>query len=199
MSPGGLLLSPWLQLGRGVWALASILMILEVYRMIDVNAIATPEAYLPFMLAASAIMAVIFGKLVNDTFYHKAIDTKMAAGKIESAAELPPDKRYLYGTIVSMIMGMGAGMYLTAYVIDYLGIVGAGQWTFVIFAGVISAVAATVFILILHWGLREFLVRASDYAVSVADTAKESVSKVAGAVATANEIKDIVDGDETSE
>ncbi|MDY0237186.1 MAG: hypothetical protein RBR71_14270 [Gudongella sp.] len=167
--------------------------------MIDVNAIATPEAYLPFMLAASAIMAVIFGKLVNDTFYHKAIDTKMAAGKIESAAELPPDKRYLYGTIVSMIMGMGAGMYLTAYVIDYLGIVGAGQWTFVIFAGVISAVAATVFILILHWGLREFLVRASDYAVSVADTAKESVSKVAGAVATANEIKDIVDGDETSE
>jgi len=189
---GALLLSPWLQVGRGVVALISCLLALEVFRMIDLSIIAIPEAYIPFMLAAAIVMAVIIGKLVNDTFYHAAVDNKIAEGKIASAAELPQDKRYLFGTVVSMILAIGAGVYLTPYVIDYIGIVGAGQWTFVMFAGILSAIAVAVFILILHWGLREFLVRASDYAVDLAETVKESAGKVATVKATVEEAKDAV-------
>ena len=159
--------------------------------MIDLTVIAIPEAFIPFMLAAAIVMAVIIGKLVNDTFYHTAVDNKIAEGKIASAAELPQDKRYLFGTVVSMILAIGVGVYATPYVINYIGIVGAGQWTFVMFAGILSAIFVAVFILILHWGLREFLVRASDYAVDLAETVKESADKIATVKATVEEVKDI--------
>jgi len=189
---GALLLSPWLQFGRGIVALISCLLALEVFRMIDLSVIAIPEAYIPFMLAAAIVMAVIIGKLVNDTFYHAAVDNKIAEGKIESAAELPQDKRYLFGTVVSMILAIGVGAYFTPYVINYIGIVGAGQWTFVAFAGVLSAIAVAVFILILHWGLREFLVRASDYAVDLAQTVKDTATKVTEVKTVVEEAKEIV-------
>ncbi|MFA6711092.1 MAG: hypothetical protein WCR83_07215 [Candidatus Methanomethylophilaceae archaeon] len=189
---GALLVSPWLQVGRGVAALVSCLLALEAFKMIDVTVISIPEAYLPFMLAAAIVMAIIIGKLVNDTFYHAAVDNKIAEGKIASAAELPQDKRYLFGTVVSMIIAIGVGVYLTPYVIGYIGIIGAGLWTFVAFAGILSAVAVAVFILILHWGLREFLVRASDYAVDLAETVKESAAKVATVKSTVEEVKEIV-------
>lgn len=158
--------------------------------MIDLTVVAIPEAYVPFMLAAAIVMAIIVGKLVNDTFYHKAVDNKIAEGKIASAAELPQDKRYLFGTVVSMILAIGVGVYVTPYVIEYAGIVGAGQWTFMLFSGLISAIFVTVFILVLHWGLREFLVRASDYAVSLVGTVKESADKIATVKETVIEIKD---------
>lgn len=187
-----LLLSPWMQVGRGIWALVSILIILEATKMIDVNTIVTPEAYLPLMLAASVVMAILIGKLVNDTFYHQAVDNKIAEGKIVSAAELPQDRRYQLGTVVSMILAIGTGMFLTAYVIDYIGIVGAGQWTFVAFAGILSAISVAVYILILHWGLREFLVRASDYAVDLAQTVKDAATKMTEVKTVVEEAKEIV-------
>ncbi len=191
---GALLVSPWLQVGRGVAALVSCLLALEAFKMIDVTVISIPEAYLPFMLAAAIVMATFIGKLVNDTFYHAAVDNKIAEGKIASAAELPQDKRYLFGTVVSMVLAIGVGVYLTPYVIEYIGIIGAGQWTFIAFAGILSAVAVAVSILILHWGLREFLVRASDYAVDLAETVKESAGKVATVKATVEEAKEAVTG-----
>jgi hypothetical protein len=187
-----LISSPWIQVGRGVWALISILILLEVFKMIDVTTISTPEEYIPFMLASTLIMAILIGKLTNDTLYHKAVDNKIASGKIESAAELPQDNRYLFGTIVSMILAIGTGLFATAYLIEYIGIVGAGQWTYVCMSGLTSAVSVAVYILILHWGLREFLVRASDYVVSLADTVKESASKVTVAKETAEDINEII-------
>lgn len=187
-----LLLSPWMQVGRGVWALVSILIILEVTKMIDVNTIVTPEAYLPLMLAASIVMAILIGKLVSDTLYHQAVDNKISKGKIVSAAELPQDRRYQLGTVVSMILAIGTGLYLTAYVIDYIGIVGAGQWAFVAFAGILSAISVAVYILIFHWGLREFLVRASDYAVDLAQTVKDAATKMTEVKTVIEEAKEIV-------
>lgn len=192
MRIAALLLSPWIQVGRGVWALASIIFILEVTKMVDISTISTPEAFLPYMLIASVIMAVLIGKLTNDTLYHAAIDNKIAGGKIESAAELPPDKRYFVGTSVAIILAIGTGLYMTSYAIDFVGIVNAGQWTFVAFTGIISAVSVAAYILILHWGLREFIVRASDYAVTIAQTVKDSAAKVAEVKAAVSEARDTV-------
>lgn len=175
-----LILSPWLQAGRGVGVIVSCLIILGVINMaeIDISVIQTPEAFLPFMLAAAVIMAFLGAFIYQERAFQNAGENKLKNGKIESLAKFKKDNRYVIGTVIAIIFGAGAGMYLTAYVIDYAGIIGAGQWTFVVIAGLIACGVSVILTGVNHLGVRLFLVKAKNWVSDCVGAVTECVPEI---------------------
>lgn len=171
------LLSPWTQVGRGVLALVSCLIILKVIDMDKIDALtyAVPEEYIPGMLLAVIIMGGLLMVATRKWLHEKAADNKVAKGEIENTNSLPFDKRYDAATAAAYIVGAALALYCTPAAIDQI-FINAGWGLYVGMSAVLAMVFVPVLTMILHWGIRQFLVNATKYAVDLNQTIKESVA-----------------------
>lgn len=172
-----LVFSPWTQVGRGVLALVSCLIILRVIDMDKIDALtyAVPQEYLPVMLIAVIIMGGLVMLATRKWLHERAADNKVAKGEIPDTNSLPFDKRYDAGTAVAFILGAGLGLFLAPAALDQV-VINAGMWLHMAAAAVLTAVFVPMFILILHWGIRQFLVNVSKYAVDLSKTVTDVVA-----------------------
>lgn len=178
---GRILLSGWLQLGRGILALASVIYILGGMRMIDAAQYAIPTEYIPFMLVGVVIAALVFGTLTERWLKERAADNKVAEGKIADTSELKTDIRYRGGTVAAMIVAMGLGMGLAPVAID-MYVLNAGWFIHAVTAFVIASVAVAVLTIGFHWGLRLTLVRWREYISTIVPEIKDTVDATQDAI-----------------
>lgn len=176
-----ILLSGWLQLGRGVLALASVIYILGGVRMIDASQYAIPTEFIPFMLVGVVIAALLFGTLTERWLKEKAADNKVAEGKIADTSELQTDIRYKGGTVAAMIVAMGLGVGLAPVVID-MYVLNAGWFIHAVVSFVIASVAVAALTILFHCGLRLSLVRWREYISTIVPEIKDTIDATQDAV-----------------
>ncbi len=171
------LLSPWFQVGRGVATLVSCLIILKVIEMDKIDALtyAVPQEYLPAMLLAVIVMGVLMMVATRNWLHERAADNKVAKGEIADTNSLPFDRRYDAGTAVAFILGAGLGLYLAPAALDQI-VINAGMWLYVAMAAALTMVFVPVLTMILHWGVRQFIVNVTKYAVDLAKVAQDAAS-----------------------
>ena len=167
--------SPYTLAARGVMVAVSILYINGVIDMgmIDVSNYGIPDEYVPYMLAAVLILGLLTAIGLRRHFHDKAA-TK--AG-YENPYDMAYDKRYDFGTVVGFLLGSAAGMYMAPAVADAV-FIGAGQWTFVLCAGLSSALMVVVITTLIHFGLRKWVIKTKEYYEDVVDDIKDLVDTV---------------------
>ena len=167
--------SPYTLTARGVMVVAAILYINGVIDMgmIDVTNYGIPEEYIPYMLGAVLILGLLTAIGLRRHFHDKAATD---AG-YENPYDLPYDKRYDFGTVVGFLLGSAAGMYMAPAVADAV-FIGAGQWTFVLCAGLCAAFMVVVITTMIHFGLRKWVIKTKEYYDSVVDDIKDLVDTV---------------------
>ena len=167
--------SPYTLAARGVMVTVSILYINGVIDMgmIDVSNYGIPDEYVPYMLAAVLILGLLTAIGLRRHFHDKAA-TK--AG-YENPYDMAYDKRYDFGTVVGFLLGSAAGMYMAPAVADAV-FIGAGQWTFVLCAGLSSALMVVAITTLIHFGLRKWVIKTKEYYEDVVDDIKDLVDTV---------------------
>lgn len=131
--------------------------------MIDISAIVIPSEYLVALVITGLIMGVLFGYWISVWLHEKAADKKVAEGKIASTSDLPYNKYYITASVVGTVVGGLIGVFATPVIIQNF-IIGGGIWTYVGVCALFVPIFVTIFVLLFHWGIRLFIVRAKDYA-----------------------------------
>lgn len=167
---GRFLKSKWFPItgfARTVVAVTAIYLGVEfsMFEKIDISNLAVPDEYLPFMLIASMVgtLAVV------------GISRKLA--RKNAHAEENANKVYLTGTVFAILFGIAVGMYGAIPVTNAI-FIGAGQWAYTGMAAVVSGVAGTILLLIIHFGLREFIIKSAWYARNIADAVDEASADI---------------------
>lgn len=160
-----LAMSPYTQAIRGVAAGISCLAVLGVIKMneVDMATYGIDSAFVPVMLVAALVVGVIVALILTMLYHERAVDNKIAEGKIKNASELPYDTRYQLMSVLALIFGVATGMGLAPFAVDYLT-VNAGLWTYTISAGVVTAVAVWFWTSVLHTGIRVTVIKAAEFA-----------------------------------
>lgn len=158
-------LSPYMQAVRGIVAGISCLTVLGVIRMnqVDMATYGIDAEFIPVMLVAALVVGVIVALILTMLYHERAVDNKVAEGKIRNASELPYDTRYQLMSVLALIFGVATGMGLAPFAVDYLT-VNAGMWTHTIAAGVVTAVAVWFWTSVLHTGIRVTVIKAAEFA-----------------------------------
>lgn len=167
--------SPYTLTARAVMVVVSVLYINGVIDMgmIDVTNYGIPEEYLPYMLGAVLIMGLLTAIGLRRYFHDKAATDAGYTNPYEMAY----DKRYDFGTAVGFLLGAAAGMYMAPAVADAV-FIGAGQWTFVLCAGLSAALMVVVITTLIHFGLRKWVIKTKEYYEDVVDDIKDLVDTV---------------------
>lgn len=164
----------------GVLGKAAAVMILiliggnAMFEKIDITSLAIPDEYLPVMLIAVLIAGVFGVGMVAKKW-------KRNSNAVEGDKET---KWYVGADVAAMIVGMGAGMFGAIPFVDAI-FIGAGMWTYALFANLIALAVGVGALYIFHYGLRELILKSAWY---LKDTAKA----VAEASEDVKEAKDIV-------
>lgn len=157
---GRVLSSDWLPLAgltRTIVAVALIMLGVRIsmFEKIDLTAFGSiPDAYLPWMLVSAIILGALACRGASLYWYRKNADYK--AGEKE-------DSWYRFSTLVSLILGIAFGMYMSIPMTDAV-FIGAGQWTYTLMAGILAAVGGIIVDFCLRFGIREFLKKAPQVA-----------------------------------
>ena len=167
--------SPYTLTARAVMVVVSVLYINGVIDMgmIDVTNYGIPEEYLPYMLGAVLIMGLLTAIGLRRYFHDKAATDAGYTNPYEMAY----DKRYDFGTAVGFLLGAAAGIYMAPAVADAV-FIGAGQWTFVLCAGLSAALMVVVITTLIHFGLRKWIIKTKEYYEDVVDDIKDLVDTV---------------------
>ena len=167
--------SPYTLTARAVMVVVSVLYINGVIDMgmIDVTNYGIPEEYLPYMLGAVLIMGLLTAIGLRRYFHDKAATNAGYTNPYEMAY----DKRYDFGTAVGFLLGAAAGMYMAPAIADAV-FIGAGQWTFVLCAGLSAALMVVVITTLIHFGLRKWVIKTKEYYEDVVDDIKDLVDIV---------------------
>lgn len=182
----GLLLSiaasPWTILIRGIAAGVSCLLILGVINMqaVDMATYGINPVYMPAVLVGALVVGVLVSVIVTMLFHERAAENKVKEGKIASVNDLPYNTKYLMMTVLGLILGVGCGIGLAPFAVDYFTI-NAGMWTYTIAASIGSGFASAFWISALHTGIRVTLVKAAEYAKDAilgVEEAKEIIQSV---------------------
>ena len=161
--------SPWTILARGIAAGVSCLLILGVINMgaVDMAAYGIDPTFMPAVLVGALVVGVLVAVIVTMLFHERAAENKVKEGKIASVDDLHYNTKYLAMSALGLILGVGTGIGLAPFAVDYLTI-NAGMWSYTIAAAVISGAATAFWISALHTGIRVTLVKA-------AETAKDAI------------------------
>ena len=183
----GLLLSiaasPWTILIRGIAAGVSCLLILGVINMqqaVDMATYGIDPAFMPAVLVGALVVGVLVSVIVTMLFHERAAENKVKEGKIASVNDLPYNTKYLMMTVLGLILGVGTGIGIAPFAVDYFTI-NAGMWTYTIAASIGSGVASAFWISALHTGIRVTLIKAAGYAKDAilgVEEAKEIIQSV---------------------
>jgi len=153
---GRILSSDWLPLAGLIRTIAAVAFIMigvrvTMFEKIDLTAFGSiPDTYLPWMLAASIILGIIACRGTSLYWYRKNANYK------EGEKE---DPWYRFSTIVSLILGIGFGMFMAIPITDAM-FIGAGQFTYMLMAGILAALAGICIDYCFRFGIREFLKKA---------------------------------------
>lgn len=185
-----ILASPWMQVGRGVVAVISCLIILGVINMTKIDALnyGIPDEYIPYMLVGALVVGVISTILFRRKRHDDAADNKVAAGKIASTNALPYDKRYDITTACALILAVATGMYLAPAVVDEI-FINAGIYIHAGIAAILSGIFAWIYGYIFHFGVQKFIIDAAKYAVDVTQTMKDAKGDLQQAAQNIDDIK----------
>lgn len=113
-----------------------------------------PDEFLPWMLGASIIMGALACRGASLYWYRKNADYKNGVKE---------DNWYRFSTLVSLILGIAIGMFGAIPAADAV-FIGAGQWTYMIIAGILAAIFGIVIDFCFRFGIREFLKKAPQVA-----------------------------------
>jgi len=113
-----------------------------------------PDEYLPWMLGASIIMGALACRGASLYWYRKNADYKSGVKE---------DNWYRFSTLVSLILGIAIGMFGAIPVADAI-FIGAGQWTYMIIAGILAGLAGISIDYCFRFGIREYLKKAPQVA-----------------------------------
>jgi len=153
---GRVLSSDWLPLAgltRTIVAVALIMLGVRIsmFEKIDLTAFGSiPDAYLPWMLVSAIILGALACRGASLYWYRKNADYK--AGEKE-------DNWYRFSTLVSLILAIAFGMYMSIPVTDAI-FIGAGQFTYTLVAGILAGLAGICIDYCLRFGIREFIKKA---------------------------------------
>lgn len=140
----------------------------DMFDRIDISTMNIPDDYLPFMLVSAIVMGAIFGRAYSLKQYRKGADIEH--GEKE-------DKRYLFCTVVSMILGVAVGMYGAIPVTDAI-FIGAGQWAYTAVAGILSAISGIMINYAFQYGVREMIIKTAETAKKLQAAVKEASDKL---------------------
>ena len=185
-----ILVSPWIQVGRGVATVISCLLILGVINMSKIDALTygIPDEYLPFMLIGALVFGIIFAYLFRSWRHDKAADNKAAKGTIPDTNSLPFDKRYDAMTIAALVVAVALGMYTAPAVVDYF-VINAGVFLYAAAAAILTAVYVWIVGYIFHFGIQKTIIDVAKYAVSITQAAKDAMGDIQQAINNVNDIK----------
>ena len=174
--------SPWTILARGIAAGVSSLLILGVINMgaVDMAAYGIDPTFMPAVLVGALVVGVLVMVIITMLFHERAAENKVKEGKIASVDDLPYNTKYLAMSALGLILGVGCGIGLAPFAVDYFTI-NAGMWTYTIAAAIISGAATAFWISALHTGIRVTLVKAAEYAKDAilgVEEAKEIIQSV---------------------
>jgi len=161
---------PLANLAKMVVGIALIMLGLEIkmFDKIDISSLTIPEEYLPFLLIASIVMGILFTRAASLKWYRQGAD-------IENGEK--EDKKYLFCTIFSIILGVAVGMYgaipLANAIFD-----GAGVWTYTAVAGILAAVAGIMVNYAFQYGVREMIIKTAETAKKLNDAVIEGKEKL---------------------
>lgn len=175
----GIVFSPYMMVGRGVWTTLIILYLTGVIHMgmIDVTNYGINEEYIVPMLIAALIVGLLTAIGIRRYFHDKAADKKIEAGEIKTVFDLPYDKRYDFGTFVGFLFGAAGGIYAAPAIVDYV-FIGAGMWTYVLVTGLAAAFLVVVITTLVHFGLRKWVINAKQYVIDTVDTVQDAVTEI---------------------
>ncbi|MBQ7620785.1 MAG: hypothetical protein IJV02_00325 [Candidatus Methanomethylophilaceae archaeon] len=125
-----------------------------------------PDAYLPLMLVFAIILGALACRGASLYWYRKNANYK------EGEKE---DSWYRFSTLVSLILGIAFGMYMSIPLTD-AAFIGAGQWTYALIAGILAAIGGIIADFCFRFGIREFLIKAPQ----VAKDLKAAIEKAQG-------------------
>ena len=174
MKVSHILSSPWFLVGNTGKMVIGIAIIvsgveLNMFSQIDLTNVSTiPDEYLPYMLIASIVMGCLFIRAASLKWYRKGAD-------IENGEK--EDKKYLFCTIFSIILGIAGGMYGAIPVTDAI-FIGAGVWTYTAVAGILSAVIGIMLNYAFQYGVREMLIKTAETANALKAAALEAKDKL---------------------
>ena len=185
-----ILVSPWIQVGRGVATVISCLFILGVINMSKIDALTygIPDEYLPFMLIGALVFGIISAFLFRSWKHDRAADNKAAKGTIPDTNSLPFDKRYDAMTVAALIVAVALGMYTAPAAVDYF-VINAGVFLYAAAAAILAAVFVWIMGYIFHFGIQKTIIDVAKYAVNVTQTAKDAMADIQQAINNVNDIK----------
>ena len=141
---------------------------LDMFEKVDISTMNIPDEYLPYMLVSAIVLGAIFGRAYSLKQYRKGAD-------IENGEK--EDKRYLFCTIVSMVLGVAVGMYGAIPVTDAI-FIGAGLWAYTAVAGILSAISGIMLNYSFQYGVREMIIKTAETAKKLQDAVKEASEKL---------------------
>ena len=171
---GRFLASTWFPITNLARTVAALLLILfgvelTMFEKIDITQWGViPDAYLPWMLAAAIIIGILACRGASLYWYRKNADYKN--GEKE-------DPYYRFSTIVSLILGIAFGMFMSIPVTDSI-FIGAGQWTYMLMAGILAGLSGICFDYCFRFGIREFLKKAPKVAKELKDALLEAEKEI---------------------
>lgn len=185
-----ILVSPWIQVGRGVATVISCLFILGVINMSKIDALTygIPQEYLPFMLIGALVLGIISAFLFRSWKHDKAADRKAAKGTIPDTNSLPYDKRYDAMTVAALIVSIGLGMYTAPAAVDAV-FINAGVLLYAAAAAILTGVFVWIVGYIFHFGIQKTIIDVAKYAVDVTQAAKDAMVDIQQAINNVNDIK----------
>ena len=140
----------------------------SMFEQIDITSLSIPDNYLPAMLVASIVMGVLFTRAASLKWYRKGAD-------IENGEK--EDKKYLFCTILSIILGVAVGMYGAIPVADAI-FIGAGMWTYTAVAGILAAIAGIMVNYAFQYGVREMIIKTVEVAKMLKETGTEAAEEL---------------------
>lgn len=161
-------LFPLVALARMILAVGIVMLGVDaMFEKIDISSLTIPDEYLPYMLVASIVMGLLFTRAASLKWYRKGAD--IANGEKE-------DKKYLFCTVFSIILGIAGGMYGAIPVADAI-FIGAGLWTYTGVAGILSALIGILLNYAFQFGVREMIIKTAETAKKLKDAVKEAQDK----------------------
>ena len=141
---------------------------LTMFEKIDITSITIPDSYLPVILLFAIFGGVVATRLAALKWYRKNAD-------IEDGEK--ENKWYLICTIVSIILGIGVGMFGAIPVADAI-FIGAGMFTYGVTALFLAGIAGIFINYCLHYSIREGIIKTAETAKALKDAVAEAQKKM---------------------
>lgn len=130
--------------------------------MIDVTNIQIPSEYLVGIAITALFLGVVFGVMTTLWTHEKAVDRKMAKGKIQSANDLAYDNRYIIASILGAFVGMILAVGATPIIVQNY-VIGGGMWTYITVVALLTPIMTVGYVSLFQWITRVSIVRYGDY------------------------------------